>query len=184
MGYVVRSVSWSGIMQLRNSLAQRDSETSCVQVAFMRILRNYWRKAVKTEDVRRDNLRKLMQEHGASALSRKLGYKHPSFLTQLAGPNPSRRITEDSARRYERDLGLPSGWLDNAAPAATTTTEGSTALVATVIRLVGAVLQGEKIDVQPARFADLVALAYVDAAEHGGAPREAHVRSLVRLMKA
>jgi len=35
----------------------------------------------------------------------------------------------------------------------------------------------------PERFADLLALAVTDTLEHGGVPREAHIRSVVRLLK-
>lgn len=33
------------------------------------------------------------------------------------------------------------------------------------------------------RFADLPALAVTDILEHGGVPRESHIRSVVRLLK-
>lgn len=140
-------------------------------------------------DIRRENLRRLFREHGgASELSRKLGYTNPSFMTQVAGPNPTRRVTDKNARRYEKELGLPEWWIDTAhdatpdvppAPAAAV----DTAVIADVIRLVGSVLQDEKVDLGPSRFADVAALAVQDTIEHGGQPREAHIRSVVRLLK-
>ena len=33
-------------------------------------------------------------------------------MSQMAGKNPSRPITEDNARKFEQGLGLPKGWLD------------------------------------------------------------------------
>lgn len=139
------------------------------------------------DEVRRANLRNLAKEMGAAELSRKLGYRQPSFITQLSGPNPSRRITEKSARSFEKSLGLETGWFDvdhgeATAPEAPAPVNQTDMLVG-IITLVGTVLQNESLTLPPAKFADLVALAVVDSAEHGGAPREAHIKSLVRLMK-
>lgn len=139
-------------------------------------------------EIRKANLRKLAKEMGGSELSRKLGYRQPSFITQMAGPNATRSMTEKSARRFEQDLGLAPGWFDTLHEPAEQAVSvpappSSTDMLVDVIRLVGTVLQAESLDVGPAKFADLVALAVVDNAEHGGAPREAHIKSLVRLMK-
>jgi hypothetical protein len=59
-----------------------------------------------------------------------------------------------------------------------------TPLVADVVRLVGEVMARENVSLPPARFADLVGLAYTDTVEHGGAPREEQVVRLVRLVKS
>jgi hypothetical protein len=61
---------------------------------------------------RRTNLRRLANTYGWTELAKRLGYRQPSFLVQMAGPNPTRPVTETSARRFERDLGLPEGSLD------------------------------------------------------------------------
>ena len=83
----------------------------------------------------------------------------------------------------EAALGMPEGDLDAVPGAPTTPNEQAVNLVADVIRLVGSVLESESLQLQPRRFADVVALAYADTMEHGGTPRENHVRSLVRLLK-
>lgn len=153
---------------------------------------------MKTSDVRRENLRRLIaRSGGASALAQRLGYAGPSFLAQLAGPNPTREVTERTARTFESKLGLPDRALD-AVPADPTPAPAlprgrppsapaqpvNVAVIADVIRLVGSVLQGEQVATPgPERFADLVSLAVTDALEHGGVPREHHIRSVVRLMK-
>ena len=77
-------------------------------------------KNTKQIDLRRDNLRRLIQQHdGPAALARRLGYKNAAFLVQMAGPHPSRPVTERTARGFEEKLKLPSGWLDAAPDAAT-----------------------------------------------------------------
>lgn len=135
-------------------------------------------------EVRRGNLRKLMEKETATAISKRLGYKFPSYLSQLAGPNPTREITEKTAREFEKKLALKPGALDKTdAPAVSPVTDDVTALVSDVIRLVGAVCAGEKVSLPTDKLADVIALAYQDAADHGGQPREHHVRQVVRLLK-
>ncbi len=155
---------------------------------------------------RRTNLRTLIAHFGGpKALGERLGYKGPSFLVQMAGPNPNREITEKSARGFEESLGLEYGWLDKepgtqpplvkgtiglphqrppttptAVPAAVPTDVN---LVTDVIRMVGQVCEEVSLTLPPMKFADVVALAYSDAAETGGKPREAHLRQVIKLMK-
>lgn len=59
----------------------------------------------------------------------------------------------------------------------------SVGLTAEIIRLVGRLFEEEGVDVSGMRFADVCALALLDAAEHDEQPRPDHVRSLVRLVK-
>lgn len=137
-------------------------------------------------ETRRANLRTLMEQRGVNALARQLGYANASFLSQMAGPNPIRGVTEKTARRFEARLGLPVGSLDRPvvqlaqsdAPQAV-----SVGLTAEIIRLVGRLFEEEGVDVSGMRFADVCALALLDAAEHDEQPRPDHVRSLVRLVK-
>lgn len=67
-----------------------------------------------TYETRLANMRRLveMTEGGAAELARVMGYAHRSFISQMAGPNPVRRITEKTARSVEAAMGLPSGWMD------------------------------------------------------------------------
>lgn len=65
------------------------------------------------QELRLNNLRELIKEHGgASELARKAGYSAPSYLMQMAGPNPTRKISEDTARQIETKLSLRPGSLD------------------------------------------------------------------------
>jgi hypothetical protein len=62
---------------------------------------------------RRENLRKLMTEWGGpTSLSKKLDHSNGSYLAQLAGPHPSREVSEKVAREIEGKLSLPLGWMD------------------------------------------------------------------------
>ena len=63
-------------------------------------------------NVRRANLRLLIESRGASGVAKACGYKSPSYISQMAGVNPTRTITEKIARKIESALGYKSGWLD------------------------------------------------------------------------
>ncbi len=145
---------------------------------------------MKLTDIRRARLRELMEKKGTKNLSETLGYRQPSFLSQMAGPNPTRDISEKTARRFEQKLGLPTGYLDMEtdpveAPvrAASAPVAGSVAQVAEVIRMVGSICAGENVELAPIKFADVVALAYVDMMEHAGTARPEHIKQIVRLLK-
>lgn len=64
---------------------------------------------------RHANLQTLIEQHRTKgALSRRLGYSEDgSFISQLAGDPPLRRITENVARKIESKLGLADGWMDS-----------------------------------------------------------------------
>lgn len=67
-----------------------------------------------TNEIRRKQLQKLIAQQGSSRkLSQLLGYSNASFLTQMAGPSPTRDVTEKTARKIEQTLGLPEKWLDS-----------------------------------------------------------------------
>lgn len=153
-------------------------------------------------DTRRANIRALVDERGGlTKLSKILGYKNPSFLSQmLSVGGATREVTERTARRIEDALGLPSGHLDHQAavgplpvstaqaepvpvarPTARATSEETVKLVADVIRAVGAACDEAGVNMAPGKFADLVALVYTDSVERGMRPD--HVAQLVRLLR-
>lgn len=67
---------------------------------------------------RRQNLRSLIgQWGGPTSLAKKLGHSNGSYVAQLAGPRPSREVSEKVAREIESRLGLPIGWMDQDHPA-------------------------------------------------------------------
>lgn len=46
-------------------------------------------------DTRRENLRKLIRQWGGpTSLAKKLGHANGSYIAQLAGPHPSREVSE------------------------------------------------------------------------------------------
>ncbi len=130
------------------------------------------------EELRRDNLRRLIAERGgANVLAKALGYSNASFLSQMCGPSPMREVSEKTARKFEKKLGLPAGHLDRDATSDTANN------VVDVVRLVGKLLDEESVSLPAVRFSDLVALALTDAQEHGGQARGEHIRAVVRLLK-
>lgn len=66
---------------------------------------------------RRNNLRSLVGEHcrfkTQTDLAQELGVTD-SYLSQLIGPKPIRRVTETTARKFEYKLKLRTGALDHA----------------------------------------------------------------------
>jgi hypothetical protein len=72
-------------------------------------------KAIETvRRLRATNLRKLAEVLGSWAeLGRQTGLAS-SYLTQMAGPNPTRSVGEVVARDIERALKLTERWLDRA----------------------------------------------------------------------
>jgi hypothetical protein len=140
-------------------------------------------------EIRRANVRAIIEQRGGlTKLSRTMGYKNPSFLSQMTGPEPTREITEKSARKIEAALKLVPGSLDTPLTNVPRPTlrpdllrDTNVDLIANVIRMVGGVCDAEGAHPTTIKFAELVALAYSDSIEHN-ALREDHVKRLVRLV--
>lgn len=133
-------------------------------------------------DQRRLNLRSLLgQWGGPTSLAKKLGHANGSYLAQIAGPHPSREISEKVAREIEGKLGLPVAWLDQ--EHATTGRHVDDAALSDCVRAVAAALRDAGHRASPDQMADLAALAY----EHTklvGRVDEAFITKLVRLTKS
>lgn len=137
-------------------------------------------------EVRRARGRQQIERFGGvGQVAKRMGYRTPSYLVQMFGPNPSRSATEKTMRRMEQALGLPALSLDTeASPAPTQPSTGLTpAQVSEIISLVGTILENEQVTVPYSRFADVVNLAIEDTTEHQGAVREGRIRQVVRLLK-
>lgn len=132
-------------------------------------------------DTRRDALRQLMQTWGGpTSLAKKLGHSNGSYLAQLAGPHPSREISEKVAREMEAKLGLPLGWMDQEHNG---TRQLDDEALGACVRAVAAALRDVGHRATPDQMADLAALAY----EHTklvGRVDEAFINKLVRLTKS
>ena len=160
-------------------------------------------------EIRRDNLRLVVSERVATSVAKACGYNGPSYISQMAGKNPTRPITEDNARKFEQGLGLSPYWLDierdcmgkplppgrNAPPPVsivpTETRPQETTIPLTTVDmdrftrcagLVRDVAARDKINMSQADFTEIVSLAYDDFSKDGDALL-AYVERLMRLAK-
>lgn len=135
-------------------------------------------------EVRRENLRKLIAQWGGpKALGLKLGYKNASFLVQMAGPHPSREITEGTCRKIEQTLDLPAAWLDHAQEGNGNPVHVDHTLISRVIKAVVQTADDLVVTLGPDRLGDIVSLVYDDAETRRGLVREDYVRRLVQLLR-
>lgn len=154
-----------------------------------------------TLDYRRENLRKLIEQWGGPLpLSKKLGYANASFLVQMAGPHPTREVSEKTARTIEMKLELPTLWMDEAPPSGKSTKVNKpdasgkknlhkdygervdTTVVAEVIRYVGQTAEDMGVKLTHAKLADVVTLVYSDLRQTGEL-RVEYVKQLLQLLK-
>lgn len=63
-------------------------------------------------EIRRENLRHLIRQHGNASVSHAAGYSSASYVSQMAGRKAQRPVTEQTARRIEQSMNLPEFWLD------------------------------------------------------------------------
>lgn len=132
-----------------------------------------------------DNMRILEAqcEGGKTEMARKLGYGQPSYISQMCGPNPSRPISEHTARKIEHAFGLAPGWMDEPHDALGNPLDSATIddLWAQCLRLVLQVLHEKRRPTDPDKVATLVSLLYEHARAHGGVPDRAHLEKLISL---
>jgi plasmid maintenance system antidote protein VapI len=132
-------------------------------------------------DTRRKNLRLLAAQWGGpTGLAKKLHLAGPSYISQLV--NGNRPFTEKTARKFESELELPAGWMDQDHQAPVRVARVDESLVRQVVLTVGAVLEEMHVSLSPTAFADLVEVVYEDAARRGELD-EAYVRRVARLTK-
>ncbi len=159
-----------------------------------------------TLDYRRENLRKLIEQwNGPLPLAKKLGYKTASFLVQMAGPNPSREVSEKTARDVEEKLALPTMWLDqehakhnskkavgaaaHIRPSAPKHHETKVSdntvdvgVISQVIRVVGQAAEDAHVHFSPEKLANVVLMVYDDV-QITGEVRVQYVQQLLQLLK-
>lgn len=69
---------------------------------------------LRSYKVRAENLRSIVEDDDdldATTLARKLKVSK-SYISQLIGPHPTRHISEETARTFEKKLRLDEGALD------------------------------------------------------------------------
>jgi len=130
---------------------------------------------------RRANLRTLaVQWGGPTSLARKLGHANGSYLAQLIGPNPSRELSEKTAREIEQALGLPVAWMDTEHPE--TGQRIDDAELAECVRAVASALRDAGLRPDPEKYATLVQLAF-EHARLTGRLNESHIKRLLSLLR-
>ena len=131
-------------------------------------------------DFRRENLRNLIQAwNGPLALAKKLGYKNAAFLVQMAGPNPTRMVSERTARMIEDTLDLGIEFMDRR-PSAQSAPTMDTDLLHECVRVVTQVCEDAKVRFTPGKFADLVTLVYTEAIANDGNVKVDQLKKIVQ----
>lgn len=96
-----------------------------------------------------------------------------------AGPNPTREITERTARKIELALNLPTLWLDQDGPVSARL---DMTLVSKIINVISQMAEDEGIKLKPSALSEMVALTYGDS-ERSGDIRPEFIHSLLQLIK-
>lgn len=140
-------------------------------------------------EIRRDNLRRAVNEKGATSVAKLCGYASASYISQMAGRNPTRPITEDNARKFEKALGMQPGSLDierdlygnpigkfpppveKSEPPITLSTIDHRRF-ALIVSILKQALDARGVEVKGEKFASLVTLLYDDFAKDEAALRE------------
>ena len=113
---------------------------------------------------RRENMRKLIQHWGGpSVLAKKMGHVNASFLVQMAGPNPTRNVSERTARTVEQALGLEAGWVDRQHSAPSSPLHIDAGSISGAIQRVQSFSEQSGVKLSTAKFGDVVAILYESA---------------------
>jgi hypothetical protein len=99
----------------------------------------------------------------------------------VAGPTPSRDISENVARAMEKMLGLPDGYLDHEEDPAPPV-EVQAPLVADIVHIVLDIVNDAPQRPSASKIAEVVALAYEQAAATGNKVDREFVKRLLKLV--
>ena len=122
----------------------------------------------------------MQQWGGPTSLAKKLGHSNGSYIAQLAGPHPTRDVSEKVAREIERILQLPDAWMDHRHKGQPG--QPDTGTLIDVIASVRDALDNEGVKAQRAKMEELVNLVYERAQEEGSVSPD-YMRRLIKLMK-
>lgn len=132
-------------------------------------------------DLRVLNLRTLSAQWGGpSSLAKKLKLSGPSYISQLIGG--TRPITEKTARKFEQQLGLAAGWLDQDHDGGGKPAKLDDTLITKAITLVGVTVNETGVTVRPDQFSEIVSIVYGEA-QRSGRLDEGLIRRIVHLLK-
>lgn len=134
---------------------------------------------------RRENLRKLIAGWPGTldAFAKQVGYANVAFLSQMTGPNPTREVTERTARKIESSLGLPSGMLDTEDETPSITAKPlDKVLLSEVLHVTAEEVEKSGTKLPYVKVADIATLAFSDA-ETNGKVRIDYIRQLIALVK-
>lgn len=131
---------------------------------------------VDTAEVRRHNLRQLVLKYeGMNNLARALGLTKGAYISQILSSQLSdknkRVLSEKTARKWERLLGLPVGWMDTptdafGAPLGPKGTINPALLTETIVTVLDA-LKAAKVTMGHDQIAELIVMQYTDASALG-----------------
>lgn len=146
---------------------------------------------MSTSDYRRENLRRLIAACGGpSAVADRLGYSNASYVVQMTGPNPTRPVSERTARTVEEVFLLPALSLDEPVfvefssaekpldpPTPSMNAEHFVQIINAVVR----VCDEEGANISHRKFADILSLVVLDVGRRKGGVDESMMKTLVRL---
>jgi hypothetical protein len=133
-------------------------------------------------DTRRENLRQLLKTWGGpTSLAKKLGHANGSYIAQLAGPNPSREVSEKVAREVEHKLGLTLGYLDQAHDRTPGKIQNGD--ITRCVKVVSTLLRDAGLSPNPDTTANLVQLVF-DRLQMTGELDEQYIKQLIQLVKS
>lgn len=138
--------------------------------------------SIKIFETRLQNLRLLIKQwETATSLARELGHSNSSFLGQLAGPSPSRTISEKVARGIEQKLKLPERWMDEP-HSDVNAKEASDDFLLNCVRVVSTCIRDARLTLDADQEARITTLAY-ECAKARGSIDKRFVQSLIELAK-
>lgn len=107
---------------------------------------SHYKGAMDIKEIRRENLRLLAKDKGGQARLAELLGMSLSYLGQIIGKNPVKGIGDAIARRVEKELELPHGWMDQAHSLSTMSPD----IFVRAVRLVEDAMSAEKLSIHDA----------------------------------
>ena len=138
----------------------------------------------KTNKRRVANLRAVAARYEyQDDLARDLGWT-ASYLSQLIGPNPSRAVSERTARSVEQKLKLEPGYLDSEGPAPEVAAAVSGDLLDSVMLTVDSALRALGWKLTEEKYRKLIRHLYTEHAKRGAVTVDrTEVDALLQLMR-